>query len=445
MKQLKTEYKCIAYADSRQGGRAENQDSCAWGDTPFGFLVTVCDGMGGGPSGKMASLIAVTKILEYLNKPETDGPREAVLTEAILSANDAILAEEEADPSKKGMGTTVTALLINDDSAIVAHVGDSRVYQFRHKAKCFRTNDHSLVFEQVRNGELKNEEEARLSPDSNIIMRALGISKSVQPEVVERAYEKGDRFMLCSDGIWGMFPEKKLISMAAGTPSLTGAVESLVVKVDEEGFAQGGGHDNLTVALVETKNNSKIKEKMSTKQKLGVGIMGLVCLLSLILNVVLLSKYIPEHRQLKCDEIQRDSLIDHIVGEKLAQWDKKYDDLVSQLNQKIEQQEDTREILAEAQKESDLRKEVDGIIKDIESIQTMKPGADMNSAVERVKTRFGTFEKKLSADVAKVERAKVREWLNNDIMKQDVETAHKSATKHRKAIIDKLQSIKVLI
>ena len=208
MKQLKTEYKCIAYADSRQGGRAENQDSCAWGDTPFGFLVTVCDGMGGGPSGKMASLIAVTKILEYLNKPETDGPREAVLTEAILAANDAILAEEEADPSKKGMGTTVTALLINDDSAIVAHVGDSRVYQFRHKAKCFRTNDHSLVFEQVRNGELKNEEEARLSPDSNIIMRALGISKNVQPEVVERAYEKATASCCVPTASGGCSPRK---------------------------------------------------------------------------------------------------------------------------------------------------------------------------------------------------------------------------------------------
>lgn len=444
MKPLKTEYNCIGYADSRQGGRAENQDSCAWGDTPFGFLVTVCDGMGGGPSGKLASMIAVTKILEYVKEAETDGAnRKTVLTEAIFSANDAILAEEEADPSKKGMGTTVTALLINDDSAIVAHVGDSRVYQFRRKAKCFRTDDQSLVFEQVRNGELKNEEEARLSPDSNIILQALGISKNVKPEVVERAYEKGDRFMLCSDGIWGMFPEKKIISMAAGTASLTGAVESLVVKVDEEGFAQGGGHDNLTVALVETKNNSNLKEKMSTKQKLGVGVMGLICLVSLILNGVLLSKYIPEHKQLKCNEIQKDSLIN--LEEKLAQWDKKYDDLVNQLNQKIDKQEDTKEILAEAQKESDLRKEVDGMIKDIEVIQKMKPGPEMNAAVERVQKRFAAFEKKIPAEIAKEERAKVNEWLSNDIMKQNVETAHKSSTKHRKAIIDKLQSIKVQI
>ena len=167
--------------------------------------------------------------------------------------------------------------------------------------------------------------------------------------------------------------------------------------------------------------------------------------MSLILNGVLLSKYIPEHKQLKCNEIQKDSLINRLVEEKLAQWDKKYDDLVNQLNQKIDKQEDTKEILAEAQKESDLRKEVDGMIKDIEVIQKMKPGPEMNAAVERVQKRFAAFEKKIPAEIAKEERAKVNEWLSNDIMKQNVETAHKSSTKHRKAIIDKLQSIRVQI
>ena len=439
MKSLKTGYNCIAYADSRQGGRAENQDSCAWGDTPFGFLVTVCDGMGGGPSGKMASMIAVTKILEYVKEADTDGAdRKTVLTEAIFSANDAILAEEEADPSKKGMGTTVTALLINDYSAIIAHVGDSRVYQFRRKAKCFRTDDHSLVFEQVRNGELKNEEEARLSPDSNIILRALGISKNVQPEVVERAYEKGDRFMLCSDGIWGMFPEKKIISIAAGTASLPGAVESLVVKVDEEGFAEGGGHDNLTVALVETKNNSIVKEKMSTKQIRTFLILGVVCLASIILNVVLLSKYIPEHKKYEVDQLQRDSLIEKIVDEKMVQMDKKYKDLVDQLNQNMGQEEKTKELLDKATQEISLKDDIDRLIQSVEALNAMKAGKDKDDAVERVKTHFETIVKNGGPSISKEDVAKIREWLTNKIAKWDTPESNN----HRNSIIKRLKQIK---
>lgn len=439
MKHLKTGFDFIAYADSRQGGRAENQDTCAWGDTPYGFLVTVCDGMGGGPSGKLASMIAADSILQYLkNCEDSEADRKSLLAAAIMFANEAVFKESLSSPSKKGMGTTVTALLINDESAVIAHVGDSRVYQFRRGRKHFRTDDHSLVFEQVKSGELKNEEEARLSPESNIILRALGISKDPQPEVVERAYEKGDRIMLCSDGIWGMFPEKKLISIAAGTPSLQGAVESLVVQVDEEGNVNGGGHDNLTVAMIETTKNSLIKEKMSTKQIRLVSLLGLVCVLSLAFNVLLLTKYIPEHKKGSIDENQRDSLIEKIVEEKLALRDKKYNDLVEQLSSRVASGEETKDLLDEAKKEISLRDEIDGMIKDIQSIQNKKSGAEMDSAVARLVLRFNLFEEKAGADFAKEDMAKIKEWLGNSIMKQDGD----KAVGHRALLIKRLKKIK---
>lgn len=289
MRVLDTQYPYNALADSRQGGRPENQDTCAWGDTPYGFLVTVCDGMGGGPSGKTASVTAANALVKFVTEyGEPLADRVQLLAEAVQAANTAVYQMAQANPSFRGMGTTATALLINEDSAIVAHVGDSRVYQFRHGRKVFRTWDHSQVFEKVKLGTLKNEEEARVAPGSNIILRAIGINDQVKVDVVELPYEKGDRFMLCTDGIWGAFPEKEIIAMAAKTAVLSGAVESLVVRVDAEGAQNGGHHDNLTLALVETKIESKLKEEMSTKHRRMMMALAALCAVSLLLNLILI-------------------------------------------------------------------------------------------------------------------------------------------------------------
>ena len=108
MKQLTTKYPYTVYADSRQGGRRENQDSCSWGDTPVGFLVTVCDGMGGGPSGKEASAIAANGMLKYIQEHASDkSDRKQLMKEAVDYANAAVLEAAAADPSKKGMGLLI--------------------------------------------------------------------------------------------------------------------------------------------------------------------------------------------------------------------------------------------------------------------------------------------------------------------------------------------------
>lgn len=281
---IDTEHPFIGYGESRQGGRSENQDSFGFADTKFGLLVTVCDGMGGGPGGKTASSIAVREIIDGVMEANDDETSSNALLKAIHRANLAILAAVEENPRLKGMGTTCTALLINKESAVVAHVGDSRVYQLRHHRKVFRTFDHSLVFGLVKE-KVITEEQARLSDQSNVITRALGLDAKLEIDIIERAYEKGDRFMLCTDGIHGTMPEKELIEKATKSKNVGQTVDDLATQVDGKGRKNGGGHDNLTLAIIETQNNSIQKEQMSKQHK--IILIGLAALLvvSCIMNI----------------------------------------------------------------------------------------------------------------------------------------------------------------
>lgn len=265
MMQISTIQKVKGFFDTRQGGRAENQDSCASIDTQYGLLVIICDGMGGGPAGKLASSVAIKKIEMFLSSytPDVDEKCSSILIRAIEHAHNSILQLAEQEEARRGMGTTVAAVLLTKRYAIVAHVGDTRIYQYRNKKRIFRSKDHSLVAELVCNGTL-TEEQARLSSQSNIITRALG-TKDSRVEIDIRPYKKGDRFMICSDGIWGMYPEKELIKLTASNDALDDIVYKMVENTDAKGFADGGHHDNLTFALFEVEENSSMKEKSSKK------------------------------------------------------------------------------------------------------------------------------------------------------------------------------------
>lgn len=286
--QLKTESPLITgFAESRIGGRAENQDSFGWADTPFGFLVTVCDGMGGGPGGKTASSIAVKEIIAGVQEADPQEKLSNILIKAIRRANMAIISVGNEQPTLQGMGSTCTVLLINSQSANIAYVGDSRVYQLRRKQKIFRTFDHSMVFDLVRQ-KVITEEQARLSAQSNVITRALGIKPDVEVEITERPYERGDRFLLCTDGIHGAVEEKKLIQMASNRKIVLGnVVDEIATEIDDIGRNGGGGHDNLTLAIVETKLNSILQEKMSKKIKQLILAISTFCIISIALNIYL--------------------------------------------------------------------------------------------------------------------------------------------------------------
>ena len=294
-----------AFAESRIGGRPENQDSYGWSDTRHGYLVTVCDGMGGGPGGKTASTIAVKEIITTVAESDTDEEPANILIKAVRRANLTIIETASHNSALKGMGSTATVLLINEHAAYVAHVGDSRIYQIRKGQKVFRTFDHSLVFEMVAQGVI-TEEQARLSAQSNVITRALGIKQNVDVEVHELPYRKGDRFMLCSDGIHGIMPEKELLKMLAGRHQQPAAtVDNIATFVDNTGFSEGGRHDNLTLAIVETTINSQLKQKMTMRQKIILAALSVIALASISINVVQCQRVGGEVKDSKVSEIEK--------------------------------------------------------------------------------------------------------------------------------------------
>lgn len=290
IQQLQTPDFITGFAESRIGGRSENQDSYGSADTPYGFVVTVCDGMGGGPGGKTASTIAVNEIINGIKEGNSDDTATNIIIKAIRRANLAIIDKGQETPSLRGMGSTCTVLLINENSAIVAHVGDSRVYQLRGKTKVFRTFDHSMVFDLVRQ-KVITEEQARLSAQSNVITRALGIKPDIEVDTIELPYQVGDRFVLTTDGIHGAVDETTLIEMASDKKHVLGTVtDEIATTIDGKGRKEGGGHDNLTLAIIETKINSKLRSKMNAKTKLLFGAVTLICLLSLVFNGILLGR-----------------------------------------------------------------------------------------------------------------------------------------------------------
>ena len=267
------------------GGRNENQDFYGYCETLDGsHLFVVCDGMGGMKGGSTASKEAVRVIIEEVAASNESEP-ENLLINALQRANTAIYQLGQKKEDLRGMGTTVVALLITDDKATAAHVGDSRIYQLRGKHKIFRTFDHSMVFDLVKQGKL-TEEQARLSADSNFINRALGMKPEVDVEINGNLpFLKGDRFLLCTDGISGMVEEQKLLKMTDSKKTINETVKDITDEIDNMGVESGGGHDNLTALLVEVNTNSKIKPKMDKKSKLIIIILSFLLLVSIGFNI----------------------------------------------------------------------------------------------------------------------------------------------------------------
>lgn len=246
----------MIYIQSNIGGRTENQDFYGSAQTKFGELRIVCDGMGGHNGGRYAAERAVQIIIDEVIKGNDTDPAQA-LQKAILKANEAIWQESNTNVSLKGMGSTVAALLITSEKAICCHVGDSRIYQLRKGKILHRTSDHSHVFDLVRQGKM-TEEQARLSDKSNVITRSLGTKLALNVEITNNlSYKTGDRFFLCTDGIWSMITESQLIEMISEEDDVESTVSNLIKIINAIGIASGGNHDNLTAALLEMEMNSK--------------------------------------------------------------------------------------------------------------------------------------------------------------------------------------------
>ena len=276
--------KTLGFVDSRIGGRKENQDSAGFRETELGSLIVVCDGMGGMQGGSVASQLAVQTILETVALADKKTNPKTVLIQAIKNANAAIIEHGQNNPNLRGMGTTATVLLLTPYSALTAYVGDSRIYQLRNGKKIFRTFDHSMVFEMVKK-RIISEEQARLSAQSNVILKALGVNADVEVEIAERPYKKGDRFVLCSDGFWGAMPEEEFVRHLVESNPIDKILESTANVVESIGRNSGQEFDNLTAAILEMSSNSILKEKMNRTAKIIILILTVLLLISLIFNI----------------------------------------------------------------------------------------------------------------------------------------------------------------
>lgn len=257
-------FSLTGFAETRQGGRPENQDDFAFSDTPLGFLVVVCDGMGGGPGGKTASSVAKAEIVRSLMHATSQMSIQEALCQAAAAADAALKAYIAHDQRLAGMGSTFVAILIRQSSAIIAHAGDSRCYRLHRGRMVFRTRDHSLVGELVRKRAL-TEEQARTSPQSNLITRGLGSVSNTQPDVDIVPYCRGDRFVLCTDGVWGIMEQSLLVSRFRNMQELSTDVPRMADEIDRIGFGQGGHHDNHTFVVIDMEANSTLKDSLSLR------------------------------------------------------------------------------------------------------------------------------------------------------------------------------------
>jgi len=248
----------LSYAGATHVGmkRDHNEDNLML--LPEQNLFVVADGMGGHSSGEVASKIAVDTLKSFFEETENDdeitwpfkpdrslGYDENRLASAVKLANRNIFETALDDVRFKGMGTTFVGVQLSDEkAAVVAHVGDSRVYLIRDGAIEQLTEDHSLLNDYKKIQQLTPEEEAAF-PHKNIIVRALGMKESVQVDVRVEQPRAGDVFLLCSDGLNGEITDETMLENVQKHPNLDDAVQALI-----KAACDNGGKDNVTCVLV---------------------------------------------------------------------------------------------------------------------------------------------------------------------------------------------------
>lgn len=234
--------------------RLSNED--AFGiDVETGVFV-VADGMGGHAAGEVASREAVDTVLSMMRKDlptfleiergrrdkETLRRAQRAVEAAMQAATYMVYALAETEPEQRGMGTTLTTLLVAGGVAVTGQVGDSRIYRVRGGEVARLTEDHTLVAWQVKQGIL-SPQEAEKSPHRNVITRAVGSRDYVQVDTQVSEVVAGDRFLLCSDGLHGYLDDREIAAMLAKPPER--AVAELIALANAR-----GGRDNITAIVV---------------------------------------------------------------------------------------------------------------------------------------------------------------------------------------------------
>jgi len=236
--------------------RDHNEDACLI-DPDLGLYV-VCDGMGGRAAGEVASQETVrfvqefirehqAVLLEYVKAPTSEQRSQVVqlVADAVRAACARVYELGQQDPAKRGMGTTIAMVLTVGEAAVIAHVGDSRVYLIRDNQAHQLTEDHSLVWNLLKAGKLTKEEAAQ-SPYANVITRSVGSKPTVEVDTLFIECMPHDRFLLCSDGFHNYLKEaEELVQLSAHLP-LSHLVTTCIALAHE-----GGGRDNITVVTIQ--------------------------------------------------------------------------------------------------------------------------------------------------------------------------------------------------
>ena len=220
--------------------REVNQDSYSTAAN----LAVVADGMGGHRGGEVASAIAASEMVNQFTSPELD-----VLVKGVERSNTKILDEAAANPNLHGMGTTCVALgLIEVADGVglgAVNVGDSRMYRLTGNVLEQLTEDHSLVEALVREGRI-TAAEAEVHPQRNIVTRALGVVEHVEVDSFHFIPKIGDRYLLCSDGLFNEVDAHGIATILATEPDPQAAAQKLIAAANE-----GGGRDNITTVVVD--------------------------------------------------------------------------------------------------------------------------------------------------------------------------------------------------
>jgi protein phosphatase len=220
-------------------------------------LYFVADGMGGHSAGEVASEIAVRILQEVYTDPKVRVSSPGLLADAISTANTAIFMEAMHDSSKTGMGTTLTGLAVTngpDNQIVVANVGDSRTYLWRHGELRQVTKDHSHVQTLVDRGAITRAE-ARVHFQRNIVLRAMGIESWVDIDTFPMTVEDGDRYIMCSDGLVDEADDDEIETEIRLSTSVQDLAERLVDLAN-----RNGGRDNITVVVVDFAVSGEIVE-----------------------------------------------------------------------------------------------------------------------------------------------------------------------------------------
>lgn len=221
--------------------RAQNEDTVRVAQGRHGLYI-LADGMGGHLAGEVASRMTADEIERRL--AACDVPSTELLREAIVQANAIVYEKQLTDPEMQGMGTTLTVLWEGEEYIYIGHVGDSRAYLYRDGVFRQMTEDHSMVGEMVRAGVL-TAEAARTHPRRNVITQAVGTDISVYPDVFRILKTRGDKWLLCSDGLTDMVEDTLILSAIENNPCTDAVQRLLQLALD------GGGKDNISLMLLE--------------------------------------------------------------------------------------------------------------------------------------------------------------------------------------------------